>query len=434
MSAATKRAPQMADNPPPAIAPGLRRQMEIYQGGLAGKLPERPVAYEDLEAWAKSMLSPEAYDYVAGGAGSEDTVRANLEAFRRWRIVPRFLRDVGRRDLAVDILGLRIDAPVMLAPIGVSSILHQDADLAVARAARAAKVPLILSTASSATMEDVAKEMADAPRWFQLYWPKNDELAASFLQRAERAGYSAIVVTLDTALLGWRERDLRNAYLPFLKGDGLANYLSDPVFVKAVGGDVRSNPERAIQYFLSIFSDPTRTWKDLERLCQMTQLPVLVKGVLHPDDARRALDHWAAGVIVSNHGGRQLDGAVARSKPCRAWSTRSATAPRSSLTAAFAGVPTSSKRWRWREMRAAWPPVCIRPRHRRRAGGARRACQPDRRYRPNARHGGMRVVRRSEPQQPRGDRLSDTRFAALVSSVPGGGAKSNAGSSVGRSA
>jgi lactate 2-monooxygenase len=310
MSTATKRAPQMADSPPPAIAPGLRRQMEIYQGGLAGKPPERPIAFEDLEAWAKSILTPEAFDYVAGGAGSEDTVRANQEAFRRWRIVPRFLRDVGRRDLAVDILGLRIDAPVMLAPIGVSSILHKDADLAVARAARAAKVPLVLSTASSSTMEDVAKEMGDAPRWFQLYWPKNDELAASFLQRAERAGFSAIVVTLDTALLGWRERDLRNAYLPFLKGDGLANYFSDPVFLKAVGGDVRSNPERAIQYFLSIFSDPTRTWKDLERLCQMTQLPVLVKGVLHADDARRALDHWAAGVIVSNHGGRQLDGAV----------------------------------------------------------------------------------------------------------------------------
>ncbi len=160
-------------------------------------------------------------------------------------------------------------------------------------------------------MEEVAAVMGDAPRWFQLYWPRNDELAASFLQRAERSGYSAIVVTLDTALLGWRERDLRNAYLPFLKGDGLANYLSDPAFQKAVGGDVRSNPARAIEYFLQVFSDPTRTWKDLERLCQMTQLPVLVKGVLHPDDARRALDHWAAGVIVSNHGGRQLDGAVA---------------------------------------------------------------------------------------------------------------------------
>jgi lactate 2-monooxygenase len=284
--------------------------MEIYQGGLAGLLPEQPVAIEELEAKARSLLSLEAFDYVAGGAGSEDTVRANREAFRRWRIVPRLLRDVGRRDLGVDILGLRIDVPLMLAPIGVQTILHKDAELAVARAARALKVPLILSTASSNTMEAVAEAMGDAPRWFQLYWPRNDELAASFLQRAERSGYSAIVVTLDTYLLGWRERDIQNAYLPFLKGDGLANYVSDPVFQKAAGADMRSNPTRVLEYFFQIFSDPTRNWKDLERLCQATQLPVLVKGVLHPDDARKAVDHWAAGVIVSNHGGRQLDGSV----------------------------------------------------------------------------------------------------------------------------
>jgi isopentenyl diphosphate isomerase/L-lactate dehydrogenase-like FMN-dependent dehydrogenase len=284
--------------------------MDIYQAGLAGKLPERPVAVEELETKAKSVLSTEAYDYLAGGAGSEDTMRANQEAFRRWRIVPRFLHDVGRRDLGVDILGLRLRAPLMLAPIGVQSILHKEAELAVARAARALGAPFILSTASSTTMEEIAEVMGDAPRWFQLYWPRNDELAASFLRRAERAGYSAIVVTLDTYLLGWRERDIKNAYLPFLKGDGLANYLSDPVFQKAAGADLKSNPAHVLEYFIQIFSDPTRTWKDLERLCQATQLPVLVKGVLHPDDARRAVDHWAAGVIVSNHGGRQLDGSV----------------------------------------------------------------------------------------------------------------------------
>jgi isopentenyl diphosphate isomerase/L-lactate dehydrogenase-like FMN-dependent dehydrogenase len=159
-------------------------------------------------------------------------------------------------------------------------------------------------------MEQVAQTMGDAPRWFQLYWPGSDELAASFLERAERAGYGAIVVTLDTYLLAWRERDLQNAYLPFLRGEGLANYFSDPVFRAAVGGDPRTNPVQAIEYFGRIFSDPSRSWSDLDKLRQATRLPILLKGVLHPDDARKALDHGASGVIVSNHGGRQLDGAI----------------------------------------------------------------------------------------------------------------------------
>jgi isopentenyl diphosphate isomerase/L-lactate dehydrogenase-like FMN-dependent dehydrogenase len=160
-------------------------------------------------------------------------------------------------------------------------------------------------------MEDVACALGDTPRWFQLYWPKDDELAASFVNRAERAGYRAIVVTLDTYLLGWRERDIQNAYLPFFLGHGLANYVSDPVFRKAAGGDLQSNPARVLAYFGQVFSDASRTWDDLGRLCQSTRLPVLLKGVLHPDDARRAVEKGAAGVIVSNHGGRQLDGAIA---------------------------------------------------------------------------------------------------------------------------
>ena len=198
----------------------------------------------------------------------------------------------------------------MLAPIGVQSILNADGELAVARAARALEVPMILSTVSSYTMEDVASALGDTPRWFQLYWPRDDALAASFIRRAELAGYSAIVVTLDTYLLSWRERDIANAYLPFLRGDGLANYFSDPVFQAAVGEDPRTNPVRALAYFGQVFSDPARTWDDLEALCQSTKLPVLVKGVLHHDDARKAVDKGVSGVIVSNHGGRQLDGAL----------------------------------------------------------------------------------------------------------------------------
>jgi isopentenyl diphosphate isomerase/L-lactate dehydrogenase-like FMN-dependent dehydrogenase len=294
-----------------ARAPGVRRQMDIYQGGLVGKRPAQAVSVDELEEQARAALKPEAFDYVAGGAGSEDAVRANREAFRRWRIVPRMLRDVARRDLSVDVLGQRLPAPLALAPIGVQSIIHSEAERAAARAARATGVPFVLSTASSVTIEEIAAEMGDAPRWFQLYWPRGDELAASFLRRAERAGYGAVVVTLDTHLLGWRERDLHNAYLPFLAGEGLANYFSDPVFRAAIGGDPRDNMVKAVEHFGAVFSDPSHTWDDLAKLREATSLPILLKGVLHPNDARRAVDHGASGVIVSNHGGRQVDGSVA---------------------------------------------------------------------------------------------------------------------------
>jgi isopentenyl diphosphate isomerase/L-lactate dehydrogenase-like FMN-dependent dehydrogenase len=294
-----------ADRPP-----GLRRQMQIYEWGLAGKTPGQPVSVDELAHAAKAALDPEAYGYLAGGAGGEDTMRANRDAFRRWRIVPRFLRDVDRRDLSVEVLGHRLPAPVLLAPIGVQSILHKRGELAVARAAKALGWPMILSTVSSTTMEDVAQELGDTPRWFQLYWPRSDELAASFVHRAEAAGYSALVVTLDTYLLSWRERDIQNAYLPFLRGEGLANYTSDPVFRAAVGGP-KLHPVKTLEFFGQVFSDPSRTWSDLAKLRAATTLPIILKGVLHPDDARKAVDHGASAVIVSNHGGRQLDGALA---------------------------------------------------------------------------------------------------------------------------
>jgi isopentenyl diphosphate isomerase/L-lactate dehydrogenase-like FMN-dependent dehydrogenase len=289
----------------------MHRQLEIYKAGLIGKIPEQPVSVEELEREAASVLSRSAFDYLAGGAGAEDTMRANLEAFRRHRLVPRFLRDVALRDMSVELLGTRLLTPILLAPIGVLGILHKEAELAVARAAAPLGVPLVLSTVASTPMEQVAEAMGEAPRWFQLYWPRDDALAASFVQRAERAGFGAIVVTLDTYLLSWRERDIRNAYLPFFRGDGLANYFTDPVFRQAVGGDPLLHPLRTSEYFAHVFSDPARTWADLEKLRQWTRLPIILKGVLHPDDARRAVDHGAAGVIVSNHGGRQLDGAIA---------------------------------------------------------------------------------------------------------------------------
>jgi isopentenyl diphosphate isomerase/L-lactate dehydrogenase-like FMN-dependent dehydrogenase len=293
-----------------AASIAVRRQMAIYARGLEGERPAIPVSAEKLEEAAKDVLRPEAYCYIAGGAGGEATMRANRAGFDRWRIVPRMLRDVSRRDCGIQLFGKTLSQPLLLAPIGVQSLFHKDAELAVARAASSLRVPIILSTVSSKPMEAVALAMGDVTRWFQLYWPKNKELAASFLSRAEKAGYSAIVVTLDTHMLGWRERDLQQAYLPFLHGQGLANYFTDPVFRAALPAPPERDPRPAIQYFLEIFSNPSVTWVDLGFLRQHTKLPILLKGILDPEDARMAIDHGVDGIVVSNHGGRQLDGAI----------------------------------------------------------------------------------------------------------------------------
>jgi isopentenyl diphosphate isomerase/L-lactate dehydrogenase-like FMN-dependent dehydrogenase/catechol 2,3-dioxygenase-like lactoylglutathione lyase family enzyme len=315
----------------PAASPlslGAERQMEIYLNGLKGHKPGQPLAPEELEERARTILPTPAYIYVAGGAGAEETMRANREAFRRWRIVPRFLRDVSRRDLSVELLGRRLPAPVLVAPVGVQSMLHAEAELAVARAARSLGVPMVLSCVSSTPLEKVAEALGDAPRWFQLYWPKDPALAASLVGRAERAGYGAVVVTLDTYLYGWRERDLGQAWLPFAHGQGIANYLTDPIFRASLPapsplplspagergrgeGVAEKDLAAAARQFLAVVSNPALTWDDLAWLRRQTRLPILLKGILHPDDARRAVQHGVEGVIVSNHGGRQVDGAVA---------------------------------------------------------------------------------------------------------------------------
>jgi isopentenyl diphosphate isomerase/L-lactate dehydrogenase-like FMN-dependent dehydrogenase len=301
--------PAAANAAPVSI--GVERQMQIYLGGLQGQRPAQPLAPEDLEQQARAVLPMPAYVYVAGGAGAEDTVRANRDAFRRWRIVPRFLRDVSRRDIGIDLLGRQLPAPVLLAPVGVQGMLHAEAELAVARAARSLGVPMVLSTVSSTPLEAVARELGESPKWFQLYWPKDPALAASLVGRAERAGFEALVVTLDTFLLGWRERDLGQAWLPFAHGQGIANYLTDPIFRAALPAPPEADPAAAAKHFLAVVSNPALTWADLAWLRQQTRLPILLKGILHPSDARLAVEHGMAGVIVSNHGGRQVDGAVA---------------------------------------------------------------------------------------------------------------------------
>lgn len=290
---------------------GVQRQMELYQSFLRGEKPALPLAAEEWEEQARKVLAPEAYTYVAGGAGGEETVRANREAFRHWRIVPRFLRDVSQRDLRVTLLQQKLPAPILLAPIGVQGMLHAEAELPVARAARSLGVPMILSSVSSTPLETVAQVMGDVPHWFQLYWPRDPELAASFLRRAEAAGFSALVVTLDTYLLGWRERDLRLGWLPFLEGKGMANYLTDPVFRAALPVPPEQDLRPAVERFFQVVSNAALTWNDLAFLRSHTKLPILLKGILHPDDARMAVDRGVEGIIVSNHGGRQVDGAIA---------------------------------------------------------------------------------------------------------------------------
>jgi len=286
-------------------------QFEIYLEGLGGKLLDLPTSYGELEELAHERLSAESFGYVAGGAGEEITVRSNRAAFDRWRIVPRMLVDVTERDLSTSVLGTGLPAPVMFAPVGVMSIVHDEAEKAVARAAKELGIPMILSNAASTTMEDVAIELEDTPRWFQLYWPTDNELAASFVRRAKDAGYRAIVVTLDTRLLAWRPRDLARGYLPFLKGEGVANYLHDPVFRDALSKPPEEDLQAAIGHWATLFSNPGLTWDDLAYLQDHTDLPIVLKGVLHPDDARRAVDAGIDGLIVSNHGGRQVDGSIA---------------------------------------------------------------------------------------------------------------------------
>jgi isopentenyl diphosphate isomerase/L-lactate dehydrogenase-like FMN-dependent dehydrogenase len=300
-------------NRPPAMPTGPERELQVYALGLSGGKPSVPLPLELLEQKAKEILAPRAYDYVAGGAGGEDTMRANREAFYRWRIVPRMLRDVSNRDLSVEVLGARLPAPILLGPVGVQEMVHADADVASARAAASLGLPFVLSTMSSRSIEEVAQaadKIAESPRWFQLYWGKNPELTASMVERAERAGYSALVVTLDTHSLGWRERDLHHGYLPFMLGQGLANYFSDPVFRGLLAQPPEQNPVAAIQLWGSVFSNAALTWKDIGFLRKHTRVPIILKGILHSVDAARGLDAGVDALIVSNHGGRQVDGSI----------------------------------------------------------------------------------------------------------------------------
>ena len=328
---------------------GRDLQSAIFRKGLFGRRPVVPTEPAALAAAAEKAMSDEAWAYVAGGAGQHRTVAANTAAFDHFRLVPRMLADVETRDLSTSLFGVDMPAPLMIGPVGVLELAHPRAEHEVAAAARATGIPMVISTQASVPMEGVAADLGDTPRLYQLYWSKDESIVESFVDRAEAIGADALVVTLDTHMLGWRTKDLDLGYLPFARGLGIAQYTSDPAFrtlvekriadksgtsvrpglreipsaLSAVASMAQHHPGRlvdnlrsgharaAVETFLDVFSRSDLTWDDLDRLREMTDLPIVLKGLQAPDDARRALDHGVDGIIVSNHGGRQVDGAIA---------------------------------------------------------------------------------------------------------------------------
>ncbi len=343
--------PQTTDAAPPAtIGLGRTRQGSIYRAGVLGQQPLVPVSAALLEERAKAAMSREAWAYVAGGAGEGATMRHNRAAFERWRVVPRMLHGTRTRDLSTSVLGTALRAPVMVAPVGAGALVRSDSDVHIARGAAAAGTPYIFSSQGCSPMEQTAKAMGGTPFWYQLYWSTDEPLVDSMIQRAEDCGARALVVTVDTTTLGWRPRDLDLGSLPFAKGEGLAQYTSDPRFVeilreriaaaaasstpaekvKVTAAALRSlvsitrnypgrflenlrsrEPRAAVETFLDIYSNPGLSWDHLATLRSRTTLPILLKGILHPDDAATALEAGIDGLIVSNHGGRQVDHSIA---------------------------------------------------------------------------------------------------------------------------
>jgi lactate 2-monooxygenase len=334
----------------PPIGPGRERQGAVYRAGVHGRAPRVPVEAGLLERRAHAAMSPQAWAYVAGGAGEGVTMRHNREAFERWRIIPRMLHGTTTRDLSTSVLGTDLTAPLMLAPVGAGAMIREDSDVLIARGAAATGTPYVFSSQGCNPLEETAEAMAGTPFWYQLYWSTDEPLVDSMIQRAEAAGARALVVTLDTTTLGWRPQDLNLGSLPFAQGQGIAQYTSDPRFrevvreriaaAQAASGaaekvevtlaairslisitrnhpgaflaNLRSpEPRAAVETFLDIYSNPGLSWDHLATLRGRTSLPIVLKGILHPDDAERALEAGVDGIVVSNHGGRQVDHSIA---------------------------------------------------------------------------------------------------------------------------
>jgi lactate 2-monooxygenase len=287
-------------------------QNEIYLNGLQGVRPRVPVDFKSLEAKASAALPQNVLSYVQGGCGDEHTQDLNVAAFRRWGLMPRMMVDASRRDLSIDLFGMKLPTPLFMSPIGVISLCAQDGrgDIATARAAARTGVPMVASTLSGDPLETVAGEFGPTPGFFQLYTPKDLAVAESLVHRAEAAGFKAIVVTLDTWVTGWRPRDLNDSNFPQLRGYALANYFSDPKFRASLKKPPEEDGAAAVMQWAGIFGKPL-SWADLPWLRSLTKLPLILKGICHPDDARRALDAGADAIYCSNHGGRQANGGLA---------------------------------------------------------------------------------------------------------------------------
>ncbi len=287
-------------------------QNEIYNAGLQGILPEFPVDFATLEKRAHEALGPSLTNYVAGGCGDEHTQDSNSSAFHHWGMIPRMMVDAQERDLSIELFGMKLPTPLFMAPIGLTGEATQDkhGDIAAAQASAATGVPLCASTLANDSMEDVHAACSDTPGFFQLYTPRHKGLAESLIGRAEAAGYKALVVTLDTWVTGWRPRDLNASNFPQLRGKVLHNYFCDPVFRSLLEKPPEEDPKTAIMTWAATFGQ-VLTWDDMKWLKSVTKLPIVLKGICHPDDAKKAVDTGADGIYCSNHGGRQANGGIA---------------------------------------------------------------------------------------------------------------------------
>ncbi|NOT37948.1 MAG: lactate 2-monooxygenase [Saprospiraceae bacterium] len=317
----------------------LMHLKEIYLKGNSGIKPIIPLCYEELESKAKKALPKNSYDYIYTGAGKHIGVSNNQSAFKKYAIRPRMLHGNASLDTSVKIFDTQLQSPFLFAPIGVLELAHPKGDLELAKASRNLQIPMIISNQASYSMEAITDTLQNMDRWFQLYFSKNYEFVESLIQRAEETKCSAIVITVDTTILGWRQMDLQNAFLPFTLGKGIAQYTSDPVFKKLMQqkpssynkmaitpalivnmlgalsrfpGSLLSNlvskdPIKAIRKFIEIYSKPDLNWNDIRWIKSKTKLPLLIKGILRSDDAKIAMQHGVDGIIVSNHGGRQVD-------------------------------------------------------------------------------------------------------------------------------
>ncbi|KAH7417301.1 FMN-dependent dehydrogenase [Cadophora sp. MPI-SDFR-AT-0126] len=291
-------------------------QNDLYRAGmLHQRLPLVTTDPNKLEEQAKSILKPTAYNYVAGGAGERATMDANRLAFRQWKMIPRMLRPTTHRDLTVKLFGEIYETPVLMAPVGVQTIFHEDKETGLAQVCFEIGVPYILSTASSSSIEEVAEANGNGPRWYQLYWPQDEEVTESLLKRAKENGYKVLVVTLDTWALAWRPADLDGAYIPFMKGVGNRTGFTDPVFRRKFKEKFNATPEEkpleaSNEWVGDVFSGAAHSWDQIAHLRKHWDGPIVLKGIQHPEDAKLAVQHGVDGIVVSNHGGRQLDGAV----------------------------------------------------------------------------------------------------------------------------